>query len=167
MGIGQSLVAFWLFGSLSRRFHNRGCSLKGSLIICLCCLGKPFKKTFFLGKLSQMWVEGVADSQTRSKPLKKNKSPWKSLFLTRTSSFIFPNPTKTLGWVHTRHWQESRSREKNRESKEKFLSRSRKFDSFHFSFFSRFSRVARQISLSTLDFREWQDKFLFLLSIFS
>ena len=28
------------------------------------------KKTFFLGYLSQMWVGGVADSQTRSKPLK-------------------------------------------------------------------------------------------------
>ena len=28
------------------------------------------KKRFFLGDLSQMWVGGVADSQTRSKPLK-------------------------------------------------------------------------------------------------
>merc|ERR1712020_495016 len=30
----------------------------------------PKKKTFFLGDLSQMWVGGVAVSQTRSKPLK-------------------------------------------------------------------------------------------------
>ena len=35
-----------------------------------------------------------------------------------------------------------------------------------FSFYSRFSKVARQNSLSTLDFREWQDKILFPLSIF-
>ena len=35
------------------------------------CLGKlPKKNRFFLGDLSQMWVGGVADSQTRSKPLK-------------------------------------------------------------------------------------------------
>ena len=34
-------------------------------------LGKlPKKKKFFWGNLSQMWVVGVADSQTRSKPLK-------------------------------------------------------------------------------------------------
>ena len=32
--------------------------------------GAAKKKTFFLGDLSQMWVGGVADSQTRSKPLK-------------------------------------------------------------------------------------------------
>ena len=32
--------------------------------------GSCQKKTFFLGYLSQMWVGGVADSQTRSKPLK-------------------------------------------------------------------------------------------------
>ena len=31
------------------------------------------KKTFFLGDLSQMWVGGVANSQTRSKHLKKNQ----------------------------------------------------------------------------------------------
>ena len=28
------------------------------------------KRRFFFGDLSQMWVGGVADSQTRSKPLK-------------------------------------------------------------------------------------------------
>ena len=33
--------------------------------------GSCQKKTFFLGYLSQMWVGGVADSQTRFKPLKK------------------------------------------------------------------------------------------------
>ena len=35
-----------------------------------------------------------------------------------------------------------------------------------FSFHSRFSRVERKNSLSTLDFREWKEKILFLLSIF-
>ena len=30
---------------------------------------------------------------------KKNKSPRKSPFLTRISPFVFPNLTKTLGWV--------------------------------------------------------------------
>ena len=39
------------------------------------------KKARFLGDLSQMWVGGMADSQTRISPL------------------VFPNLTKTLGWV--------------------------------------------------------------------
>ena len=33
-------------------------------------LGKESQKKLFLGDLSQMWVGGVADSQTRSKPIK-------------------------------------------------------------------------------------------------
>ena len=48
-----------------------------------------------------MWMDGVAHSQTRSKPLNPPKSPRKFPFLTRISSFVFPNLTKTLGWVHT------------------------------------------------------------------
>ena len=36
------------------------------------------KKTHFLGKFSQIWVGGVADSQTGTKP---PKSPRKSPFL--------------------------------------------------------------------------------------
>ena len=53
-----------------------------------------------------MWVGGVADSQTRSKPFnkKKLKSPRKSLFSTQISPFIFPNLTKILGWVGATHW---------------------------------------------------------------
>ena len=43
-----------------------------------------------------MLVGGVADSQTRSKPL---KSPQKSHFSTQISPFVLPNLTKTLGWV--------------------------------------------------------------------
>ena len=41
-----------------------------------------------------MWVGGLADSQTRSKPPK-------SSFLTEISPFVFPNLTKTLGWENT------------------------------------------------------------------
>ena len=41
---------------------------------------------------------GWVDSQTRSKPIKKNKSL--RLFLTRISPFVLPYLTKTLGWVH-------------------------------------------------------------------
>ena len=64
--------------------------------------------------------------------------------------------------LQNRHWRESRSREKNREQKEKFPS---------------ISKLNIFISLSTLDFWEWEEnfsslffweweeKFLFLLSI--
>ena len=51
-----------------------------------------------------MWVGGVADSQTRSKPL---KSPRKSPFSTQISPFVFPNLTKTLGWVGKQIWERS------------------------------------------------------------
>ena len=55
-----------------------GVSLCYAHVMVLTCLmvltrvRKGVKKTFFLEDLSQMWVGGVADSQTRSKPLKKN-----------------------------------------------------------------------------------------------
>ena len=57
------------------------------------------KKNVFFGDLSQMWAGGVADSQTRSKPLITPKSPRKWPFSTQISPFVFPNLTKTLGWV--------------------------------------------------------------------
>ena len=62
-------------------------------------LGMPSttKNTFFLGKYSQIWVGGVADSQTGRK---KTKPPQKSPLLTRISPLVFPNLTKTPGWVH-------------------------------------------------------------------
>ena len=45
-----------------------------------------------------MWVGGVADSQTRSKPLKKKtKSPQKLPFLTQISPMVLPNLTKKTG----------------------------------------------------------------------
>ena len=52
------------------------------------------KKNVFLGDLSQMWMGGVADSQTRSKPLKKNPNcpenrPFRSNF-----TFRFPKSHK-------------------------------------------------------------------------
>ena len=62
----------------------------------------------------------------------------------------------------------SLSREKSRVEKEISLSIS-KNAYFNFSFWSRFSRFRKMnifISLSTLDFWEWQETILFLLSIF-
>ena len=53
-----------------------------------------------------MWVGWVADSQTRSKPLKrKTKSPRKSPFSTQISPFVFQNLIKTLGWVGKQIWE--------------------------------------------------------------
>ena len=46
--------------------------------------------------LSQIWLGGVTDSQTRSKP--PQITP-KIAFLTRITPLVFPNLTKTLGWV--------------------------------------------------------------------
>ena len=63
-------------------------------------LGEPSKEKYFLGNLSQIWVGGVSDSQTRFLPLKKKNHPETPPFLTRISPFVFPNLTKTLGWVH-------------------------------------------------------------------
>ena len=58
------------------------------------------KKRFFLGDLSQMWVGGVAESQTRSKPLKKTQiTPKIALFDPNFPFHFFSNLTKTLGWV--------------------------------------------------------------------
>ena len=51
----------------------------------------------------------------------------------------------------SRHWWESRSREKNWSLL------------FHFSFYSRFLRVGRKSFLSTLNFRESKLKFLLIL----
>ena len=55
-----------------------------------------------------MWVGGplggVADSQTRSKPLKiPANHPENRLFW----PFVFPNLTKTLGWVGKKIWERS------------------------------------------------------------
>ena len=48
-----------------------------------------------------MWVGGVADSQTRPKPLKTPqnppKLPRKSPFLTQISPMVLPNLTKKTG----------------------------------------------------------------------
>ena len=50
----------------------------------------------FLGKLSQIWVCGVVIPKPSPNP---PKSPRKLPFFTRISPFVFPNLTKTLGWV--------------------------------------------------------------------
>ena len=59
---------------------------------------KKKKETVKFGKVFPNVVGGVADSQTRSKPIKTQITP-KIAFLTRISPFVFPNLTKTLGWV--------------------------------------------------------------------
>ena len=52
-------------------------------------LREGIKKTcFFWGDLSQMWVGGVDDSQTRSKPLKTPQITPKIAFLTRILPFV-------------------------------------------------------------------------------
>ena len=40
----------------------------------------PPKKSVFFWEISPMWVGGVVDSQTRSKPLKKTNHPENRLF---------------------------------------------------------------------------------------
>ena len=48
------------------------------------------KKKFFFGDISQMWVGGVADSQTRSKPLKTPQITPKIAFFDPNFTFRFP-----------------------------------------------------------------------------
>ena len=57
---GQDQVVFYIFSGRYLFNHN-----SDNLHI-----GKEPKKRFYLGKFSQVWVGGVDDSQTRSKPLK-------------------------------------------------------------------------------------------------
>ena len=52
------------------------------------------KKNVFLGYLFQMWVGGVADSQTRSKPLKITP---KIAFFDPNFTFCFPKSYKNPG----------------------------------------------------------------------
>ena len=58
------------------------------------------KFRFFLGDLSQMWVGGVADSQTRSKPSKPPQIAPKIAFFDPNFTFRSPKSHKTLGWVN-------------------------------------------------------------------
>ena len=66
------------------------------------------KNRFFLGNLSQMWVGGVADSQTRSKPLKtppnhpENRPFWPEFHL--SYSQISQKPWG--GWVGKQIWDD-------------------------------------------------------------
>ena len=65
---------------------------------CIFVLREGVKKTpFFWGDLSQMWVGGVADSQTRSKLLQITP---KIAFFDANFTFRFPKSHKTLGWVN-------------------------------------------------------------------
>ena len=56
------------------------------------------KNRFFLGNLSQMWMGGVADSQTRSEPLKTPPqiTP-KIAFFDPNFTFRFPKSHKNPG----------------------------------------------------------------------
>ena len=68
------------------------------------------KKSFFWGDFSQMWVYGVADSQTGSKPLKYQISP-KIAFFDPNFTFRSPKSHKNP-WVGKQIWE--RSPKKNR-----------------------------------------------------
>ena len=65
------------------------------------------KKRFFLGYLSQMWVGGVADSQTRSKPLKTPPNcPENRLFRPKFHlSFSQISQKPWGGWVGKQIWE--------------------------------------------------------------
>ena len=61
-------------------------------------------KKITVGNLSQMWVGGVAVSQTRSKPLKKNQITPKIAFFDPNFTFRFSKSHKNPGvggWVNT------------------------------------------------------------------
>ena len=60
--------------------------------------GRRPKFFFGGGDSSQMWVGGVADSQTRSKLLQITP---KIAFFDANFTFRFPKSHKTLGWVNT------------------------------------------------------------------
>ena len=65
----------------------------------------PKNKTLFFGKVSQMWLGGVADSQTRSKPLKTPQIAPKIAFFDPNFTFRSPkshnNPNPGVGgWLN-------------------------------------------------------------------
>ena len=72
-------------------------------------LKEGVKKTFFFGDLSQMWVGGVADSQTRSKPLKTPPNcPENRLFRPKFHlSFSQISQKPWGGWVGKQIWERS------------------------------------------------------------
>ena len=67
------------------------------------------KNRFFLGDLSQMWVGGVADSQTRSKPFKTPPNcPENRLFRPKFHlSFSQISQKPWGGWVGKQNWERS------------------------------------------------------------
>ena len=60
----------------------------------LCVLREGVQKYVFLGDLSQMWVGRVADSQTRSKPLKTPPYHPEITILDPNFTFRFPKSHK-------------------------------------------------------------------------
>merc|ERR1712218_373671 len=67
------------------------------------------KNRFFLGDLSQIWVGGVADSQTRSKPFKTPPNcPENRLFRPKFHlSFSQISQKPWGGWVGKQIWERS------------------------------------------------------------
>ena len=65
------------------------------------------KNRFFLGNLSQMWMGGVADSQTRSEPLKTPPNqPENRLFRPKFHlSFSQISQKPWGGWVGKQIWE--------------------------------------------------------------
>ena len=57
------------------------------------------KKTVFLGDFSQMWVGGVAESQTKSKPLKKQINHPENLLFRPEFRHSFSHPG-VGGWIN-------------------------------------------------------------------
>ena len=85
---GQDQVVFYIFSGRYLFNHN-----SDNLHI-----GKEPKKRFYLGKFSQMWMGGVADSQKRSKSLKEKQ-------MTPKIAFFDPNFSQKPwgGWVWFTH----------------------------------------------------------------
>ena len=72
--------------------------LSECLALLLPCKGRyPKKEPFFMGYLSQMWVGGAADSQTRFKPLRPPQITPKIAFFDPNFTFRFPKSHKNPG----------------------------------------------------------------------
>ena len=84
-----SIPGLWLQGRGQHKQVGKWCSLA--------LVREAAKKTFFLGYLSQMWVGGVADSQTRSKPLKTPPNHSENCLFDPNFTFCFP---KSISYLH-------------------------------------------------------------------
>ena len=98
---GAISVLFTPKAGVNKHFHNNNHYYnKGSC---------QKKNRFFLGDLSQIWVGGVADSQTRSKPFKTPPNcPENRLFRPKFHlSFSQISQKPWGGWVGKQIWERS------------------------------------------------------------